>query len=52
MREDTDATVWTPEQAKAWAAPRSGYTAVLPMGMSGEVLVAYLLPERAPELRQ
>ena len=48
---DIDAALWTLEQAKAWAASRSLYTAVVPKDMGGELLIAYLIPRGARELR-
>jgi proton glutamate symport protein len=48
---EIDAAIWTLEQAKAWAAPRDGYTAVVPKNLGGEFLIAYLMQADALELR-
>ncbi|MEM1153708.1 MAG: cation:dicarboxylase symporter family transporter [Pseudomonadota bacterium] len=51
-KPNIDAAIWTLEQARAWAATRQDYTAVVPGDLGGELLIAYLLPKGAPELRQ
>jgi proton glutamate symport protein len=48
---DIDAAIWTLEQAKAWAGPRDGYTAVVPKNLGGEFLIAYLMQADALEFR-
>lgn len=50
--KDVDAAIWTLEQAKAWAATRAAYTAVVPRDMGGDLLIAYMIPRGTPELRQ
>jgi ABC-type amino acid transport substrate-binding protein len=40
---DIDAVIWTLDQARAWAAARDGYTAVVPKDLGGEFLIAYLM---------
>ncbi|MEM9683148.1 MAG: cation:dicarboxylase symporter family transporter [Pseudomonadota bacterium] len=52
QHKDVDAAIWTLEQAKAWAATRVAYTAVVPRDMGGDLLIAYLIPRGTPELRQ
>jgi hypothetical protein len=49
---EIDAAVWTLEQAKAWAAPRENYTAVVPKSLGGQFLIAYLMPDNAEQLRE
>ena len=49
--DEVDAAIWTLEQAQAWAAPRAGYTAVVPKNLGGQFLIAYLMPENAEQLR-
>lgn len=48
---EIDAAIWTLEQAKAWAAPREGYTAVVPKDLGGQFLIAYLMQADALEFR-
>ncbi|MCG8546276.1 MAG: cation:dicarboxylase symporter family transporter [Alphaproteobacteria bacterium] len=50
-RPEIDAALWTLEEAKAWAATRARYTAVVPKDMDAELLFAYLMPRGARELR-
>jgi proton glutamate symport protein len=49
---EVDAAVWTLEQAKAWAAPRADYTAVVPRDLGGRFLIAYLMPADALSFRE
>ncbi len=49
---EVDAAIWTLEQAKAWAAPRADYTAVVPQDLGGRFLIAYLLPADALQFRE
>jgi len=46
-----DAALWTLEQAKAWAAPRADYAAVVPRDLGGHFLIAYLMPGDALQFR-
>ena len=48
---EIDAAIWTLAQAKAWAAPRANYTAVVPKDLGGELLMAYLMPKDARQFR-
>jgi len=48
---EVDAAIWTLEQAKAWAAPLPDYAAVVPKGLGGHFLIAYLMPEDALNFR-
>jgi ABC-type amino acid transport substrate-binding protein len=48
---EIDAAIWTLAQAKAWAAPRPDYTAVIPKDLGGQFLIAYLMPTGADQLR-
>lgn len=49
---EVDAAIWTLEQAKAWAAPREAYTAVVPRNLGGQFLIAYLLPDDTGQFRE
>lgn len=49
---EVGAAIWTLEQAKAWAAPRADYTAVVPRSLGGQFLIAYLMPKQADQLRE
>ena len=51
-RSDITAAIWTLEQAKAWVAPRPGYTAVVPKDLGGQLLLAYLMPKGSEDLRE
>lgn len=44
---EVDAAIWTLEQAKAWSAPLPDYAAVVPKGLGGHFLIAYLMPDDA-----
>ncbi len=48
---EIDAALWTLEQARAWAAPREGYTAIVPKDLGGRFLIAYLMQADALEFR-
>ncbi len=50
--DDITAAIWTLEQAKAWVTPRPGYTAVVPKGLGGQLLLAYLMPKGSEDLRE
>jgi Na+/H+-dicarboxylate symporter len=50
--DDITAAIWTLEQAKSWVAPRPGYTAVVPKGLGGQLLLAYLMPQGSEDLRE
>jgi ABC-type amino acid transport substrate-binding protein len=49
---EVDAAIWTLEQAKAWTAPRSNYTAVVPKDLGGQFLIAYLMPDDPGQFRE
>ncbi len=48
-RPEIEAAIWTKAQAKAWAAPRKNYTAVVPEDVGGQMLIAYLMPADADQ---
>jgi ABC-type amino acid transport substrate-binding protein len=48
--DSIDAAVWTLEQARAWAAAHSGFSAVVPTDFGAPLLMAYLMPPNSPEL--
>jgi ABC-type amino acid transport substrate-binding protein len=48
---EVDASIWTLEQAKTWAAVRADYAAVVPRDLGGELMMAYLMAADAPEFR-
>jgi Na+/H+-dicarboxylate symporter len=49
---EVNAALWTLEQAKAWAAPRANYTAVVPKNLGGKILIAFLMPKEADQFRR
>jgi Na+/H+-dicarboxylate symporter/ABC-type amino acid transport substrate-binding protein len=49
---EVEAVLWTREQARAWARPRVGYTAVEPTDIGGPLLFGYVMPPDAVDLRQ
>lgn len=46
-----DAALWTLEQAKAWSAQHTNYTAVLPRNLGGEIPIAFLMPSGSDQFR-
>ncbi len=46
---DLRAAIWTMAQARAWTAPRTDYTAVVPKDVGGQMLIAYLMPSNADQ---
>lgn len=48
---EIDVAIWTLAQAKAWAAPRINYTAVVPKDLGGQLFIAYLIPDNADQFR-
>lgn len=49
---EVDGALWTLEQARAWAAPRQDYTAVVPRDLGAQFLIAYLMPADALQFRE
>ncbi len=47
---DIDASIWSLDQARAWASGRPGFTAVVPTGMGSPVVFAYLLPPASADV--
>jgi proton glutamate symport protein len=47
-----DAALWTFEQGGIWASGHPGYTAIKPVDMGAVMVMAYLMPRRAPQLQQ
>jgi len=48
--DSIDAAFWTLEQARAWAAAHSGFSAVVPTDFGAPLLMAYLMPPNSREL--
>lgn len=46
---DIDAALWTLDQARAWAASRPGFSAVVPSDFGTPFLMAYLMPPDSRE---
>lgn len=49
-RADIEAAIWTRDQAAAWTAARTGFTAVVPANMGAPLPFSYLLPPHSHDM--